>query len=307
MPFMYPNFHCCCHKCPIFNLTGVGWIQYIFSRIVFFRPILISSYPFTRRAVPWLRRLVAGLSLGTGDWGTFQCILCGIYGEQSGTRTCFSCISFHSSFSRRWLILVYECSSRLLALILGTLNKYYIPCLCIYIYIYIYYKVYNTLNKIFVLFILFLWLHSVHIIIVVYSEERGARSSCTKPHGVTSDNIVMVQRTNVIALYLYIIGIKHLCIRNLLKFHTFIKLGDQYYTQTALGYQYYTDRSTLHLVTYITPNAWSLHFIRYLADFMQPALRDWLHASYIWWPVRRWLHVRHTCWPLLPRRHAAYT
>jgi len=65
----------------------------------------------------------------------------------------------------------------------------------------------------------------------------------------------MVKRANVIALYLNVIDIKHVYIRNLLMFHTFFKLGDQYYTQTALGYQYYTDRSTLHLVTNITPNA----------------------------------------------------
>lgn len=88
----------------------------------------------------------------------------------------------------------------------------------------------------------------------------------------------MVQRTNVIALYPNVIGIKHvyiyIYIRNLLTFHIFFKLGDQYYTQTALGYQYYTDRSTLHLVTNITPKALSQHFMPYLADFMQPALPD---------------------------------
>jgi len=65
----------------------------------------------------------------------------------------------------------------------------------------------------------------------------------------------MLQRTNVIALYLNVIGIKHIDIRNLLMFSTFFKLGDQYYTQTALGYQYYADGSTLHLVTNNTPNA----------------------------------------------------
>ena len=104
----------------------------------FFRPILISSYPFTPRAVPRLRRLVAGLSLGIGDSDTFQCILCGMYGEQSGTRTCFPCISFHSSFavifSRRRVILVDEGSSRLLALILDT----FCVCVCVCVYIYIY-------------------------------------------------------------------------------------------------------------------------------------------------------------------------
>jgi len=35
MPFTYPNFHCCCHKSPIFNSSGARWIQYIFSRNVF--------------------------------------------------------------------------------------------------------------------------------------------------------------------------------------------------------------------------------------------------------------------------------
>ena len=186
----------------------------------------------------------------------------------------------------------------------------------------------------FVLFVLFLWLRSIHIVIVVYySEECSARSSCTKPHGVTSDNIAILQGTNVIALSLNVIGIKHVYIRNLLMFHTFFKLGDQHCTQTTLGYQYYADRSMLRLVTNITPNAWSLHFMQFLADFMKPAvgeechvggvlvtrgdqyhpegmqpvLHDWLHAFYIWWPVRRWLHVRHTWWPLSPWRHAPYT
>ena len=38
-------------------------------------------------------------------------------------------------------------------------------------------------------------------------------------------------------------------------FHTFFKLGDQYCTHTAFCYQHYADRTTLHLVTSITPNA----------------------------------------------------
>jgi hypothetical protein len=44
--------------------------------------------------------------------------------------------------------------------------------------------------------------------------------------------------------------------------------------QSTLGDQNYADRSTLHLVTNITPNARILHFIQYLADFMQPTVGE---------------------------------
>ena len=144
----------------------------------FFRPVLISSYPFTPRAVTWLRRLVAGLSLGIGDSDTFQCILCGIYGEQIGTRTffffhsiplkfCWHILSSTRIISRWGLFPTARSHSRYSEQVLRFMSVHTHT----YIYIYIYNKLYNTLNNIFVLFMLFLWLRSVHSIIVVYSEE----------------------------------------------------------------------------------------------------------------------------------------
>jgi hypothetical protein len=57
----------------------------------FFRPpFLIASYPLTPRAMPWLGLLVAGLSLWTQRRSQGILRVCGIYGEQSGTRTCFT-------------------------------------------------------------------------------------------------------------------------------------------------------------------------------------------------------------------------